>query len=50
LDEDKHDVEKHGYDGTVGVCPVLEGKEVFETLLFDSGAETERGETDGYPG
>ena len=50
MDENEDNVEKHGYDGAPGVGPVLEGEEVFETLFFDGGAETERGEANSYPG
>ena len=50
MDEDKNNVEKHGDYGAPGVGPVLEREEGFETLLFDCGAETERGKANGYPG
>lgn len=50
LDQDQNNVEPNSEDGTVGVCPVLEGEKVLKTLGADGTAETEGGETDANPG
>lgn len=50
LDQDEHGVEADRQDGTDRVCPVLERKQVFESLGFDTGAEAQRRETDADPG
>ena len=50
LHEHEHAVEADGEDGAVGVRPVLEGEEVFETLGADGAAEAEGGDADADPG
>lgn len=50
LHEDQDDVQADGDDGADGVCPVLEGEEVFEVLAADGGAEAEGSDADADPG
>lgn len=50
LNQNQNDIQSYGKNRSHGIRPVLVGKEMFQVLFADCGAEAEGGETDKGPG